>query len=320
MEKIAREIIEGIADAMQQGFEPLRKKTLVPSLYQIYLHPKDHDRLKTVFEFIIGEAKEYLDERLADLNRGEVTLVSRLRPLLPGRTAPEPPPPPVPRYVRPDSGWHIQFQADPNERLAPGQVEVVSELSAGRATVYSGKRTHRITLSSTRNLGEWGRVGTAAPDEVTTAGAPGPGEATVRETGGTAESAGKDSRPAARRREEVPAEGFGSRKVVHATFEFEDKRGPRRYAMTKDEIILGRGAKDVWVDLQLDTLPDVSRRHARVKRDADGGFWICDLSSYGTQVNGRELAREKDEQLPDGARIELAGVLTLQFRKGGSGA
>src|SRR5262245_1105249 len=49
---------------------------------------------------------------------------------------------------------------------------------------------------------------------------------------------------------------------AYARLSYQDKRGPQTYLMAKDEIVIGREAPDVWVDLRLDTLPDVSREHA----------------------------------------------------------
>ena len=102
------------------------------------------------------------------------------------------------------------------------------------------------------------------------------------------------------------------------------KGGAHAYAMEKDEIVIGRRAENVWVDLHLDTAVDVSREHVRV-RYRGGTFRIKDLSTYGTVVNGRRLQpslvveeeEERDldhwEELPDGATIQLASVITLEF-------
>ena len=47
--QLAREIILAIGDNMREGLEPLLTRTLAPSLYQVYLHADDHDRLRGVF-------------------------------------------------------------------------------------------------------------------------------------------------------------------------------------------------------------------------------------------------------------------------------
>lgn len=114
---------------------------------------------------------------------------------------------------------------------------------------------------------------------------------------------------------------------AYARLNYQDKRGPQTYLMAKDEIVLGREAPDVWVDVRLDTLPDVSREHARLQRTADGKFRIKDLSKLGTTVDGKPVPRSLEAgagevkdldrwmDLPDRARIGLANVVFLDFEK-----
>lgn len=116
---------------------------------------------------------------------------------------------------------------------------------------------------------------------------------------------------------------------AHARLTYQDNRGTQTYLMTKDEIVIGREAPDVWVDLRLDTLPDVSREHARVQRTPDGRFRIKDLSKLGTTVDGSPVptslevvdgqARDLDRwaDLPDRSRIGLAGVVHIDFERMG---
>jgi hypothetical protein len=119
---------------------------------------------------------------------------------------------------------------------------------------------------------------------------------------------------------------------AYAVIEYQDNSGRQTYRMTKDEIVVGRGGRDYWTDLKLDTLPDVSREHFRLRRDpASGKFYLKDLSSLGTTINGqpapssvetvngdrRDLNLETP--LPDTARIGLAGVVFLDFRSTSNG-
>jgi hypothetical protein len=72
---------------------------------------------------------------------------------------------------------------------------------------------------------------------------------------------------------------------------------------------------------------DVSREPARLRRDAQTGrFFLIDLSSLGTTLNGRHVPKGYDEidgtkrengtetPLPDRARIGLADTVHLDFR------
>jgi len=71
---------------------------------------------------------------------------------------------------------------------------------------------------------------------------------------------------------------------------------------------------------------DVSREHARIRRDAGSGqFFLIDLSTFGTTLNQRHVPRGYEEidgvkresgtetPLPDGARIGLAETVFLDF-------
>jgi hypothetical protein len=117
-----------------------------------------------------------------------------------------------------------------------------------------------------------------------------------------------------------------------ATIDYEDNSGRKSFVVTKDQIVVGRGGRDYWTDLKLDTLPDVSREHIRLRRDAESGQWfVKDLSRLGTTVNGEKVPssiafaegekrdRNVEAPVPAQARIGLAGVVFLEFRSGGNG-
>ncbi|HYG99753.1 MAG TPA: FHA domain-containing protein [Terriglobales bacterium] len=113
---------------------------------------------------------------------------------------------------------------------------------------------------------------------------------------------------------------------IYAIIRFEDNRGSQVYRMAKNQIVIGRGGQAYWTDLRLETLPDVSREHVRLRRDPDTGkFFIKDLSRLGSTVDGSPVAssieyvggekRDKNLEvpLPPRARIGLAGVVFLDF-------
>ncbi|HLM97927.1 MAG TPA: FHA domain-containing protein [Bryobacteraceae bacterium] len=117
---------------------------------------------------------------------------------------------------------------------------------------------------------------------------------------------------------------------TYATLAYEDNKGPQSYRMTKNQIVIGRGGRDYWTDLTLETLPDVSREHIRLRRDpATGKFFVKDLSRLGTTIDGRKIPssveyagdEKKDKNLevdlPPRARIGLADVVFLDFQAGG---
>lgn len=275
---MGRDVILAIGENMRQSLEPLVTKIIAPSLYQVYLHPDDYDHLRTIFAELESEAKALLDAELARLNRGSMPALARL---LPKKKDAEPPPP---KYISAEKQWTVRFQEDPNGTLNPGDVEVVSEFARPPEAGYgAGSKTHRI--STTRKFGQ----------------------TQMSSRRDTTANATMDSLPDA-----------------HARIVYQDDRGKHTFLITKDEIVIGRQAPDVWADLSLDTSLDVSREHARLQKTPDGKFRIKDLSKLGTTVNGAPVPRSLEDgerdldrwvDLPDKARIGLAGVVYLEFER-----
>lgn len=296
----ARDVVLAIGENMRQSLEPLVTKTIAPSLYQVYLHPDDYDYLRTLFGEMEGEAKALLDKELEQLNRGSSPVFSRL--LRKKEAAPQ-----APKYVSAEGKWTIRFQEDPNGTLNPGDVEVVSEFARPPEAGYgAGNKTHRI--STTRRLGQMTthRETVAASTSPIPPPPPMPSGPSSGPSMGTMDSA-------------TPS--------ALARLLYQDDRGKHTFLMTKDEIVLGRQAPDVWADLSLDTSLDVSREHARLQRTPAGTFRIKDLSKLGTTVNGAPIPRSLEAvdggvrdldrwaDLPDKARIGLAGVIYLDFER-----
>ncbi len=82
----------------------------------------------------------------------------------------------------------------------------------------------------------------------------------------------------------------------------------KRHELEKSEIVLGR-SRDC--DVRLED-PNVSRRHAEIRRE-DGAYWVVDLgSTNGIEVNGRRVDRAR---LTDDDRIVL-GRTSVVFKTG----
>ena len=113
---------------------------------------------------------------------------------------------------------------------------------------------------------------------------------------------------------------------VLARIEYDDDSGHHTYDIIKDSITIGRGGVAYPVDIRIASSPDVSREHVRIRRDAaTGRFFLIDLSSLGTTLNGRHVPKGYDEvdgtkrengaetPVPDAARIGLADTVFLTF-------
>jgi len=116
--------------------------------------------------------------------------------------------------------------------------------------------------------------------------------------------------------------------VIYARIVYEDATGRHRYDVVRDSTTIGRGGVTFPVDIRIMTSEDVSREHARIRRDLrTGTFHLIDLSSLGTTLNGRHVPRGFDEvdgtkrengaesALPDGVRIGLAETVFLDFER-----
>ncbi len=101
---------------------------------------------------------------------------------------------------------------------------------------------------------------------------------------------------------------------VFAEIRYKDDSGPQTFFVTQNEISIGRGGEDLWVDLPLYSSDEVSREHAKLRRDpAGGGFVLLDSSRNGTWLNGKRIGRGIEERLPDRAEIGIAEVIKLSF-------
>jgi hypothetical protein len=110
-----------------------------------------------------------------------------------------------------------------------------------------------------------------------------------------------------------------------AKLEFDDAEGHHSFDV-KDSVTIGRGGNSHRVDIKVASSVDVSREHARIRRDArTGDFFLIDLSTLGTTLNGRHVPRGYDDTggtkrengaetlIPDNARIGLADTVYLNF-------
>jgi len=128
------------------------------------------------------------------------------------------------------------------------------------------------------------------------------------------------------KREETVNRTAPASSLVYARLQYEDNAGPHTFDICRDSIVIGRGGIAYKADVRVDSSVDVSREHARIRRDPHSGtFFIIDLSTLGTSVNGQHLPKGFDiadgtkrengveSPLPSGSRIGLADMVFLQF-------
>jgi hypothetical protein len=235
---------------LEMGFS-----VLVPCVFSVYLHPDDFARIAGVQELVREDARRALAGRMAEWNTKPSSLFRRGGAQKTYRIA--------------QSEWWIEFFADSENAVPPGDVEIHSELAEVAQPGYRGTKTTLI----------------------------------AREPSVTSARVARD-RESTRR--QAPR--------IFAEIQYRDDTGQQTYLVTQDEIAIGRGGDDLWVDLPLYTSDEVSREHVRLRRDAStGAFAVTDKSRNGTWLNGKRLTRDVEATLGDRAEIKVADTLKLNF-------
>jgi hypothetical protein len=277
------DLIGEVLRNMEEGLFRIRRKTLVPAIYRIYLSPDDYEPFRDVVAFIAGEIRTALDEKLAAWNGSRRKLASTLlQKIGAGETAAPS------EYVRVSDAWTVEIYPDLDGKLVPGEIEVHSELGSPQKAEYgAGSLTRRIIPRQAETA--------EAPETAATARVPATSEQQDEIAGAEDNS------------EQTKGRAF-------AYLRYADQQGQQTFEVTKNLMVIGRGGRSYWVDVKLETLPDVSREHCRIRRDAETGrFTIEDVSQFGTAVNGKPVGQNSSAELPARATISLAGVIDLQW-------
>jgi hypothetical protein len=290
-------IVTELLTEMEERLYPMLYRTLPPSVYHVYLHPDDFRDLEAVTSLIVAEAVQGLNARVESLNRR--SLLSRLTS---GRQ---------PTIEVPSSGWEITIHPDANGELERGQLGIESRLSVPTPPRYEGGTpTARIgrtvvTGSIRRSLPS---AESSAPEPVAAATAAAGPHAVVAERGHAAS---------------LPRSTSGTGRL--AKLAYTDDEGRHEFVMRKDLISIGRGGSAHWVDVQVVTNARVSREHCRIRKAPDGRFFLQDVSSWGTSVDGTRVppfARQTggrveetghEHELPRHSRIQLADGVVIDF-------
>lgn len=273
-------IWHAVRDELLMNMYQLPFTTLPPTIFHVYLHPGDFDRIEGIVPRIVTELQKALTEEVRTINAGRSRPAGRLARLIDQETAP-------PIEV-PPAGWDVHVHADRNDGLKPGELGIESMLPLPAPVEFGGPPTTRIVksvVSATGRSSTTIEVAQAAPPART---------ATDHST------------------------------TERALLRYDDEQGAHVFSMRKDTLSVGRGGSAVWVDVQVVTSPKVSREHFRLRRDPSGRFFIRDLSTWGTSVDGTPLPPAvpgpdgvpqpgAEQPLASSARIELADALVIHF-------
>jgi hypothetical protein len=304
-----RTIVLEILREMEERRYPLMYRTLPPGVYHVYMHPDDFREIEPIVPLIVADAQLGLNARVDELNRR-----SRFSQLVAGK---EPP------LDVPASGWEIHIHAEANGELLPGELGIESRLSIPPPPRYEGGAP-TVRIGRTVVTGSVRREAAPTLSPAEPAAPPAPAQSLpMPATPAPARAAAPDATATA-----AAALGSAEERSVTpgaATLAYVDDEGPHVFVMRKDLISIGRGGSAHWVDVQVVAGARVSREHCRIRRAPDGGYWLQDVSSWGTSVDGRVVApfarqsAESVEQLghehalPPRCQIQLADVVRIDF-------
>lgn len=265
---------------LQLRLFPLRNVVLAPSEYHVYLHPDDFEHIQHVVPRIVHDIQDCLNALVKRLNgrSGWSRLLGVEKPPI----------------ELPAGGWAIHINPALNGDVGPGELGIHSRLSVPPQARYgSGAGTVRVV--QTLVSGTDRRV-VGARDEAYGQ------EHTARQPAtGAALATGA---------------GLSGPRLI-----FSDDNGAHVHLITRDLTKIGRGGEDYWVDVTLTTGTKVSREHCHIRRDPPGTFFLRDVSTWGTRLNGQPLTKyvegdpsPAEYELADGASIQLAGAVMIEFR------
>ena len=298
---------------MEERLYPLLYRVLPPGAYHVYLHPDDYREIETIAQVIASDAQRALTERVATLNRRP-----RWHGLLVGKQPP---------IELPSAGWQISIHPDANSELARGQIGIVSRLSVATTPTFEGG-TPTTRIARTVVTGTLRR--TTTREEIAAPPAPAAVPTTVSTppvavAAAPSAVANVTAEPRVDPSAVALAKVEAARGVAHLAYV--DEQGPHIFVMRKDVVSIGRGGSAHWVDVQVATGPRVSREHCRIRRADDGRFFLQDLSTWGTSVNGQRVKpyvhtspagqleeTGQEHELPRDARIQLADALLIEFQ------
>ena len=124
---------------------PLPYTTLPPSVFYVYLHPADFDRIEGIVPRLVAELQQALSDEVRRINEGRQKSRGVLSRLIARDEAP--------RIEVPAAGWDVHVTADRNGALEPGELGIDSMLPLPPPLEFGGPATTRIVKSVLTDTG-----------------------------------------------------------------------------------------------------------------------------------------------------------------------
>ena len=124
---------------------PLPYTTLPPSIFHVYLHPADFERIEGIVPRLVAELQRSLTDEVKKINHGRARTGGVLSRLIEQEEA-------SPIEV-PAAGWEVHIHADRNDALKPGHLGIESMLPLPAPAEFGGPPTTRIVKSVVTETG-----------------------------------------------------------------------------------------------------------------------------------------------------------------------
>ena len=124
---------------------PLPYTTLPPSVFYVYLHPSDFERIEGIVPRLVAELQRSLTDEVKKINHGRARTGGVLSRLIAQEEA-------SPIEV-PASGWEVHIHPDRNDTLKPGHLGIESMLPLPAPVEFGGPPTTRIVKSVVTETG-----------------------------------------------------------------------------------------------------------------------------------------------------------------------
>ena len=295
-------VAEMVASAREMG--EMGDVVVIPNTFEVYIHEDDFRDVRHFVKELREQIIKRLDKEVAARGGasspeggGIASLVNRLLGFDAFKNRK--------RHVRVQERWNINFTECDGEILIGDEVLQVKKGEVGTVRHFSSTapQAHDSrfgTIVTIYDDGDLSRKSVIGPE-------PGPNRGLATQpvfASGIERSAARDAPTATH--------------FATLAYKYKGSSDTHIYHMDKEHITVGRRTDDDAADLVLANVSErISRKHLEIRVDGDTGkFFLKSMGAFGTTVNGvrvpdnrgvatQESAREFE--LPDGARISLAG-------------
>ena len=132
-------IWNAMREELMLNMYPLPYTTLPPSIFYVYLHPADFERIEGIVPRLVAELQRSLSDEVKKINQGRERSGGVLSRLIAQEEAPP--------IEAPASGWDVHIYPDRNDTLKPGHLGIESMLPLPAPVEFGGPPTTRIVKS-----------------------------------------------------------------------------------------------------------------------------------------------------------------------------